>query len=241
MGHVRNLDLSDLFLDIYHFYMKALLSQFCTKMDLNSLTCSDFDQALQVMDNFVKNVLNGPDKNQKRKMIEKLERYYDISRILLDNDQNRRGIQVPVPNEIWLKIMNYLDTKDIFGSLSQVNKHLNILSRDSSIIKSIDLMKISDETKFQNKLKILKLSRNIRHITVMSWDPTMKGLLGQIIGRNPKLRSLAFKYESLGGMISRVEFAEQYLNEIRNILKTFAHQIGILDLWLWPSGRHLKK
>ena len=25
MGHVRNLDLSDLFLDIYHFYMKALL------------------------------------------------------------------------------------------------------------------------------------------------------------------------------------------------------------------------
>ena len=26
MGHVRNLDLSDLFLDIYHFYTKALLS-----------------------------------------------------------------------------------------------------------------------------------------------------------------------------------------------------------------------
>ena len=27
MGHVRNLDLSDLFLDIYHFYTKALLSK----------------------------------------------------------------------------------------------------------------------------------------------------------------------------------------------------------------------
>ena len=26
MGHVRNLDLSDLFLNIYHFYMKALLN-----------------------------------------------------------------------------------------------------------------------------------------------------------------------------------------------------------------------
>ena len=26
MGHVRNLDLSDLFLNIYHFYTKALLS-----------------------------------------------------------------------------------------------------------------------------------------------------------------------------------------------------------------------
>ena len=27
MGHVRNLELSDLFLDIYHFYMKALLKR----------------------------------------------------------------------------------------------------------------------------------------------------------------------------------------------------------------------
>ena len=51
-------------------------------MDLNYLTFSDFDQALQVVDNFVKNVLNGPDKNQKKKMVEKLETYYEISQLL---------------------------------------------------------------------------------------------------------------------------------------------------------------
>ena len=31
MGHIRNLDLSDLFLNIYHFYMKALLSNYLLK------------------------------------------------------------------------------------------------------------------------------------------------------------------------------------------------------------------
>ena len=35
MGHVWNLDLSDLFLDIYHFYMKALLR----KSDKKAKTC----------------------------------------------------------------------------------------------------------------------------------------------------------------------------------------------------------
>ena len=89
-------------------------------MDLNYLTFSDFDQALQVVDNFVKNVLNGPDKIQKKKMVEKLETYYEISQLLMENDQNKKGVQIPLPNEIWLKIMNYLDTKDIFGTLSQV-------------------------------------------------------------------------------------------------------------------------
>ena len=46
-------------------------------MDLDSLSCNSFDQALKNMDNFVKNVLNGPDKNQKKKMVEKLETSLD--------------------------------------------------------------------------------------------------------------------------------------------------------------------
>ena len=66
----------------------------------------------------------------------------------------------------------------------------------------------------------------------MSWDPTMKGLLGQILECNPKLRSLAFNYKSLDGigMIRKVKYIDLYLNEIRNILKTFVQQIEILDL-----------
>ena len=57
MGHVRNLDLSDLFLDIYHFYTKALLMvkwSFICNTFLNpeyvpkcSIFCNKFRNLLQ--------------------------------------------------------------------------------------------------------------------------------------------------------------------------------------------------
>ena len=48
------------------------------------------------------------------------------------SDNQKSGLRVKrsihLPNEIWLKIMNYLKTTDIFGSFALVDKHFNQLT-----------------------------------------------------------------------------------------------------------------
>ena len=44
-----------------------------------------------------------------------------------------------LPNELWLKIINYLPTKDVFGNLALVNKHFRNMTFDPSSIKYLQI------------------------------------------------------------------------------------------------------
>ena len=89
---------------------------------------NDFDLKLNIMDKFVKGVLIGNDKHQKSKMVVKLQRYLEMAQLLVRNQgafqdqiQSKNNKNVPLPDEIWLKIMTYLNIKDLFGSVSLLN------------------------------------------------------------------------------------------------------------------------
>ena len=114
---------------------------------------NDFDLKLNIMDKFVKGVLIGNDKHQKSKMVVKLQRYLEMAQLLVRNQgafqdqiQSKNNKNVPLPDEIWLKIMTYLNMKDLFGSVSLVNKNFYNLTCDSSAIKCITLKRIDDST-----------------------------------------------------------------------------------------------
>ena len=122
-----------------------------------SIEQNNFDWFLNAMDRFVKGVLVGTNKNHKRRMIEKLQNYVEMSELLEDHFQNQISTRkIQVPDEIWLRIMKFLNYKDIFGNVSLVSKHFYNLTHDSSIVKSIKLKKIEDQSMLQHKMQVLK-------------------------------------------------------------------------------------
>ena len=76
------------------------------------------------------------------------------------SENQKSGLRVKrsvhLPNEIWLKIINYLKTKDIFGSFVLINKYFNQITPDISAIKYLQVKNIgANPSKHYNVLKVL--------------------------------------------------------------------------------------
>ena len=110
------------------------------------------------VDNKVKNVMELPEENEVKTTME-LQDFDLLSRL---------------PNEIFLKIMEYLSTSDILKRMAPVSKRFYQLSQDETIIKQIEFMTIvglrwSDERKekyYNDFFKVLKNSQKLKILTV---------------------------------------------------------------------------
>ena len=74
--------------------------------------------------------------------------------------------KIDLPNEIWLKIINNLSTKDVFQNFSLVCKRFNNLALDPSALKSITIKntsKMSFET-FGNVKKVIQRSKKLQEL-----------------------------------------------------------------------------
>ena len=75
-----------------------------------------------------------------------------------ENQEDKLKVKrsIHLPDEIWLKIMNYLKTTDIFGSFALVDRHFNQLTLDISVIKYLQVKNIgANPLKCYNVLKVL--------------------------------------------------------------------------------------
>ena len=72
-----------------------------------------------------------------------------------ENQEDKLKVKrsIHLPDEIWLKIMNYLKTTDIFGSFALVDKHFNQLTLDINYlqVKNIE----GNPSKHYDVLKVL--------------------------------------------------------------------------------------
>ena len=79
----------------------------------------EFDKTTKMLQDFVRNVSEGSNENQKFTLRDILQDCIDLlptkskKRRLLDQ-KSRNSLGLRLPNEIWLKIMTYLENKDIF-------------------------------------------------------------------------------------------------------------------------------
>ena len=60
-----------------------------------------------------------------------------------------------LPNEVWLKIIIYLSTKDILRNVAQVSKKFNQFSEDPNVIRKIEMNSVQSwindkEEKYSN-------------------------------------------------------------------------------------------
>ena len=109
------------------------LLQFCQK---------DFNKVLNGIERFVKDVLNGSNPIQKLMISEKIQQLNRLCNFSKKEKTksiaSKVDVSINVPDEIWLKIMSYLNCKDIFLGFGKVSKHFNNLIHDPTAIKSIE-------------------------------------------------------------------------------------------------------
>ena len=80
----------------------------------------EFDKTTKMLQDFVQNVSEGSNENHKFRLKDILQNCIDLlpskskKRRLLDQEQENSSISLNLPNEIWVKILSYLENKDIF-------------------------------------------------------------------------------------------------------------------------------
>ena len=108
-----------------------------------------FDLTVNAFEDLVTEVFSGTDEDQKIKLRDKLKYFTKVSsanckRKVKINQENsikakklrlRMARNVELPNESWIKIMNYLKTKDIFNNFALVCKLFHDFTQDLNSIR----------------------------------------------------------------------------------------------------------
>ena len=192
---------------------------------------------------FAHEVHTGNDENLKLKLqnyLLKLANLYENSRTNkkrpFENETNgslRKKVKIDtnkapnLPQEIWLKIMNYLKTNDLFLNFGMVCKFLNGLTLDSRAVKYLDVNDIDDKTKYNQVSKVIKRSKFLIKIKIESSKSYWKQLICQalksarlktlkILNQNAKRQSFglenAKKLVKLGKCIEELEISDDNIN-----------------------------
>ena len=75
--------------------------------------------------------------------------------------------KVEVPNELWMKIMNFLPTKDIFTSFALVNKHFHDLTMSPSSIKYLQIKDIENDFDFDKVIEVVNRSKGLKELSIL--------------------------------------------------------------------------
>ena len=153
----------------------------------SDLTLRDWEIASNKLNEFALEVFAGNDESVKAQLLKSIN---NLTRI--------KFMAAKVPNEIWMKIMSYLNNKDIFFNFALVNKHFHALTMEPSVLKCLHLEDSASniaecEDFHRSLLKVIKHSislveLNIRNVPFnkMDWNTIIK----ETLKANPGLRSL---------------------------------------------------
>ena len=146
----------------------------------------NLDFALKSFEKIIENVALNGNEGQKVQVLEKLKDFNDLinsrknqgsPKVVKAKTPRRhpRKVEIPVvPYEIWVKIMNYLPTKDIFLKFAFLNKFSYHLTKDTKALKNLTLYGLSntivrDKTNrvyFSKAMKILKKCTSLEGLTI---------------------------------------------------------------------------
>ena len=139
------------------------------------MSTPDFNNTLNAFDKFVKEVLNGKNSYEKRKISEKIHQLNELCRSSkkrkVESILSETYVSGNVPNEIWLKVIGYLKCKDVFLGFGQVCKRFNDLTHEPTAIKSFELNGIYRHisgTAENDVLRILRQSKSLKRIVLTS-------------------------------------------------------------------------
>ena len=178
-------------------------------------------QALDNFEKLVNEVFSGNDEQLKAKLMQKWEGATKKRKMSTLDDATNFAKKVKLdpkmnptlPSELWMKIMTYLKTKDMFGSFALVSKHFNSLTHNSSSIKYLQIrhIRVTDldqkfyfgghynpkdiknvkHTQFSKVVKLLKQSKQLNELSIDTCDDLAMNMFSVVALRNCRsLKSL---------------------------------------------------
>ena len=229
-----------------------------TSQDLLKLFQNDFGLIMNSISDFVNNVFEGSNEEQKKDLCKNLHSYVqkchcsEVSRrsnvddhqplvemkksmkrpaeVGIESCGKRAKIdsrrRIELPSEIWLKIINYMETKDLFLNFSFVCKFFNSLSKNFKALEYLQVPKISDKTQCATIVKLLKESKRLKEITFTetATKQQFKSLLMHSLKSHKHLKSIKVIDPS------RFHKALPYCKNIIENIKTLANNLQYLEL-----------
>ena len=210
--------------------------------DLLKLCQYDHKIVIKGFQKFAKDIFDGNDENQKKDLLEILldlvknsgisrndQPVNSMKRALQVKDEVKdepieenvakklkhdQGPKVQVPYDIWLKIMNYLDTKDLFNNFNLACRKFNFMSMDSNAVKYLNLTSITDDTDLKMVNKVIRRSKLLVEIKIDQCPRYWKTLMLEAL-KKPKLKSIKIQNSN-----SDVSFPGE---KVKNLGKKLEH------------------
>ena len=140
-----------------------------------------------------------------------------------------KKIKVEIPDEIWLKIIGFLDSQDVFCRLALVCKRFKSLTSDPTAIKRLLINHIKVQKKDSSKFrKLLKRNRNMVDFTlVRACLKTAINVIPIVLKSSPKLKSLKIlnhmNCKCIGQMDILVECIKTHQPDLENLELNFVN------------------
>ena len=152
-------------------------------IDLMPMFQQDQESVLHGIQKFAKEIFDGNDEEAKEKLCKNLHEITNIchcsnqkakTQTLVARKRSEKFENEPLsvkkkkleckqlPYELWLKIMNYLNTKDLFTNMALVCKNFNSLTNE---VKYLELKEIS-ELEFESAINLLKTTTHLKEISL---------------------------------------------------------------------------
>ena len=187
--------------------MESLLAQ----SDSSNLTDKDFDRVLDFCEKFFDSVIFQDTEERTMKMFDlfskmlalkkpkkSMKRAIDDEKVETTKKQKLNPIKIPhVPDEIWLKVLNFMRSKNIFANFALVCKKFHRLTLDTRAVKNIKLNNIKCSEQFKNAMKVLKRSKNLDKVKIDNSPKYCNNFITQAFKANPKLKSLIVNTASI--------------------------------------------
>ena len=212
------------------------MEHFLAQTNSTKLIEKDFDRILDFYEKFSECVIFQDTEERQAKLFEmfkklsKLEKPKSATKRSVVQDkaveakeQKLNSIKISkVPDEIWIKILNFMGSKTIFSHFALVCKKFHELTLDSGAVKNIRLIKIKTQELYEKAVKVLKRSRNLSRIQIEYGYPFGNALITETFRSNPKLKSLIIEKES--------KFVENWFNRSKIDKKVFGKKLETLSL-----------
>ena len=143
---------------------------------------NDHSLVMKVIDNYVKVVSTGNDKDLKHSILENLQNLTQNLMELPRGEKRPNGdseiepinkrlkidsnTKTELPNEIWLKIINYMKTKDLFKNFILVCKQFNTLAMDPKAVKYLSFTNLKTENQVKYSISLLKRYMSLNGLTL---------------------------------------------------------------------------
>ena len=152
-------------------------------IDLMPMFQQDQESVLHGIQKFAKEIFDGNDEEAKEKLCKNLHEITNIchcsnqkakTQTLVARKRSEKFENEPLsvkkkkleckqlPYELWLKIMNYLNTKDLFTNMALVCKNFNSLTKDVNYLELKDIT----ENRFNSAINVLKTTTHLKEISI---------------------------------------------------------------------------